>query len=293
MPKLQRTGRHLFWCCLFVLVCGFQGAADENRWTSGIVEEEQSIAESLAYERILYTTADKQPVRAHVLSVDDLNSDWKLDVMGSFGILIPPRVFAEKSKATAVVNGGFFSFQNHEGIGLIAYNNRVLYSPAGKERYRGTLGITPNGVLIGQLNPVDIDRYQIQTEKSNWNSAYSALAAGPILVRDATNYLQVENQGFNRTQLAPRTAIGRITQNKVLLIVVDGRQPGWSRGVTLNELAELFLSFGAEQALNLDGGGSSTMVIDDEIVNRPSDHAEPGKPGRERPVANAIGLFEK
>ncbi len=293
MPKLQRTDQHIFLCLLFVLLCGFDGAADEAWWTSGIVEEKRSIAEGLAYERTLYTTADEQPVRSHVLSVDNLNTAWELDVMGSFGVLIPPTVFADQSNATAVVNGGFFSFQNHEGIGLIAYNNRVLYSPAGKERYRGTLGITPHGILIGQLDPVDIRQYQIQTEKSNWNSAYSSLAAGPILVQDATNYLQIRNQGFNRTQLAPRTGIGRIAQDEILLVVVDGRQPGWSRGITLNELAELFLSFGAEQALNLDGGGSSIMVIDGEIVNRPSDHAEPGKAGRERPVANAIGVFEK
>jgi len=80
---------------------------------------------------------------------------------------------------------------------------------------------------------------------------------------------------------------------EVLIVVIDGRQPEWSAGVTLPELAEFFVSLGAEQALNLDGGGSSTMLIQNEIVNRPSDYAIPGQPGRERAVANVVALLKK
>ena len=67
--------------------------------------------------------------------------------------------------------------------------------------------------------------------------------------------------------------------------MVDGRS-NTSRGLTLQELATYFLRLGARDAVNLDGGGSSVMVINGEVVNKPSD-------GRERTVSMALGLFPK
>ncbi|MEM7417697.1 MAG: phosphodiester glycosidase family protein [Gemmatimonadota bacterium] len=83
----------------------------------------------------------------------------------------------------------------------------------------------------------------------------------------------------------PRTAVGYDSAGDVLwLVVVDGRQLPHSAGMTLPELARLFGYLGADEALNLDGGGSSAMVIDGRPVNRPSD------PTGERAVANALAL---
>jgi exopolysaccharide biosynthesis protein len=74
---------------------------------------------------------------------------------------------------------------------------------------------------------------------------------------------------------------------------VDGRQPFYSEGITLNELARLMISLGAQDAMNLDGGGSSTMVVASKdgqprILNSPIDNYIPG---RERPVANHLGVY--
>jgi hypothetical protein len=88
----------------------------------------------------------------------------------------------------------------------------------------------------------------------------------------------------------PRTAAG-VTRDggTLVLLVVDGRQPGWSAGATLVELADVMLEQGAWTALNFDGGGSSTFwwraphEADGKVQNRPSD-------GRVRPVANALGV---
>jgi hypothetical protein len=82
----------------------------------------------------------------------------------------------------------------------------------------------------------------------------------------------------------PRTAIGVSRSGRLLLVTVDGRQPGYSAGMTLAELATLFLQLDATAAMNLDGGGSTAMVIDGRVVNRPSDASG------ERPVGNAIGV---
>lgn len=83
----------------------------------------------------------------------------------------------------------------------------------------------------------------------------------------------------------PRTAVGYdLDERRVWLLVVDGRQPPHSAGMTLPELADLFEALGAEEALNLDGGGSTTLVLRGEAVNRPSDAAG------ERPVVNALAV---
>lgn len=94
--------------------------------------------------------------------------------------------------------------------------------------------------------------------------------------------------------VAPRTAIGLDGPGKrLILIVVDGRQPLYSQGATIAELAELMLYYGGDNAILLDGGGSSTLVIDWpgkglRVINSPIDLY---LPGRERAVANHFGIF--
>lgn len=80
---------------------------------------------------------------------------------------------------------------------------------------------------------------------------------------------------------APRTAIGMTSTGKILFVTVDGRQPALSVGVTLVELSEIMQEFGAEEAVNLDGGGSTTMVIEGEVINSLSG-------GTQRKVADAL-----
>ena len=80
----------------------------------------------------------------------------------------------------------------------------------------------------------------------------------------------------------PRTAVAKLKDGKFLMVTVDGRQAGGSVGMSLQELAEYLLSIGAIDAMNLDGGGSTTMFLDGKIVNTPSD-----KEG-ERKVSDAI-----
>ena len=96
----------------------------------------------------------------------------------------------------------------------------------------------------------------------------------------------------------PRSAVGLTADGRTLiLLAVDGRQEGHSRGVTLAELAALFKSLGADSAINLDGGGSSSMVLRDpatgvySIANQPSDVSLSRLPMRvERPVIDVVGI---
>jgi exopolysaccharide biosynthesis protein len=100
--------------------------------------------------------------------------------------------------------------------------------------------------------------------------------------------------GLDDREREPRTAIGINRNGRYLyLLVVDGRQPFYSDGATFLELADLLVDQGAFFAMALDGGGSSTMVIQGEngepvILNSPIDNYIPG---RERPVANHFGVY--
>jgi hypothetical protein len=97
---------------------------------------------------------------------------------------------------------------------------------------------------------------------------------------------EVELTGSFATTRHPRTALGWREDGTLLLVVVDGRQPGYSEGMSLFELTELFRALGAVEALNLDGGGSTTLVVAGAVANRPSDREG------EREVANAVLLLE-
>jgi hypothetical protein len=110
-----------------------------------------------------------------------------------------------------------------------------------------------------------------------------AVGGFPVIVQNGRDVV-AEQEGINENfgpRRHPRTAVGWNAQ-RLLLVVVDGRQPAWSVGMTLAELAALFIRLGATDAINLDGGGSSAMVIRGRVVNRPSDAQG------EREVGNAL-----
>jgi exopolysaccharide biosynthesis protein len=95
------------------------------------------------------------------------------------------------------------------------------------------------------------------------------------------------------SQTQPRTAIGVDKRGKnLVIVVVDGRQPGYSEGATLAELASFLVEHGVYTGMNLDGGGSSTLVMErggrPAVLNSPINN---GIPGRERPVGNHLGIF--
>jgi len=113
-----------------------------------------------------------------------------------------------------------------------------------------------------------------------------AVGGGPRLVRDGRVSIEAEAEGIGAafvTTRHPRTAVG-FNEQKFFWVTVDGRQPGYSVGMTLPELAALMVELGCQQALNLDGGGSTTFWVRGKVLNQPSDR-------RERPVANALLLF--
>jgi hypothetical protein len=130
-----------------------------------------------------------------------------------------------------------------------------------------------------QLRPADPSR------ANPWTDAEDILAAGPKLVTngkvDVTDVREKMIPTF-ATDLHPRTAIAESADGRVLLVTADGRRPPERVGLALDDLARLLIELGAREAINLDGGGSTAMVVKGQIVNFPTD------PTGERPVSDAI-----
>src|SRR5919198_3418264 len=120
-----------------------------------------------------------------------------------------------------------------------------------------------------------------------WSNVMDAIGGGPIVVRNGKPGFR-SFESFTTGQLAtrnPRTAVGQTADGRILLVAVDGRQPGYSTGLTNFELALLMMRLGAVTASALDSGGSTTMAFDGKLLNRPSDA------GGERAVAEALLVF--
>ncbi|MRX72676.1 hypothetical protein GJU40_11005 [Bacillus lacus] len=120
---------------------------------------------------------------------------------------------------------------------------------------------------------------------AGWENVKESIAGNYLLVKDSKKTDLPSNSFTSVT--APRTAVGIKEDGSVFFTVVDGRQPGFSEGITVFELQDLMFDLGAVQALNLDGGGSSTFAARQpgesglSVVNSPSD-------GFERSVANSL-----
>lgn len=119
-----------------------------------------------------------------------------------------------------------------------------------------------------------------------WEGVEELLGAGPMLVANgALHNTEIAEcfQSLGSTSRHPRTAAGWAKDGALLLLVLDGRSKT-SRGATLDETAAILLAHGAQEALNLDGGGSTTLWVAGQVQNQPSDRSG------ERPVASILAL---
>jgi hypothetical protein len=121
--------------------------------------------------------------------------------------------------------------------------------------------------------------------RPGWNEIASAVGGGPVLVRDGAPVFRAF-EAFGAEQLlprSPRTGVGQLADGRILLVVTDGRQPGYSVGMTNFELAQTMVRLGAVRASAFDSGGSSTLAFDGSLLNRPSG-------GIERAIASSLQL---
>lgn len=180
---------------------------------------------------------------------------------------------ARDQGAIAVVNGTFYS-SSCVSRNLVKVDGELLTT--NQIRRAGSAAL-----LVDQQGRVSMRK---TGRDENPEEAYHAMGGFPQLVSGSEIEISpLETTGFFRSR-HPRTAVGVMDENTLVLVVADGRSSS-SGGLSMQELAEYMKSIGAKSAMNLDGGGSSMMWLREEgVVNRPSD-------GSERRVSDGLGIF--
>ena len=178
-------------------------------------------------------------------------------------------VIAERHDAVLAVNGDYYNYKDKNGLII---RNGVLYRDAASTRDQllvmsdGTFVALPSGTYTGGEGQKYIDEGVVQS-----------FSFGPLLVNDG-QAVELPSKYIISTKdtiREPRTAIGQVDANHYVVIVADGRRDGWSdKGMTLQELQQVFVEQGCKVAYNLDGGGSATMVMGAERVNKTSGSRE-------------------
>ena len=224
----------------------------------------------------------------NVLVVDQKKAKRRFALTALEGKLRRTSQAALDSGAIVAINGSFYNTRPpYNSACYLKINGEVIFERSGKmgDRDGGAVLIDDRGrVSVEQGDPDDPQWVSTRTEPS-------IIGSGPMMLQDG----QRIDMGTGAFVILrhPRTAIGT-SGNKVYLVTVDGRSKGNSLGVNLNELANILKWLGAENALNLDGGGSTTMYIEGQpengIVNRPCDNQKFDRQG-ERRVSNSLLLL--
>lgn len=128
-----------------------------------------------------------------------------------------------------------------------------------------------------------INESEISAQELIENGAVHVFSFGPGLIEDGDIIVDADDEVDRAKASNPRTAIGILDENHYVFVVSDGRS-NESEGLTLKELALFMQSLGVQYAYNLDGGGSSTMVFLDEVINNPTS----GHSNGERPVTDIV-----
>lgn len=210
------------------------------------------------------------------------STDARLQISYRQGELIKTSEFAELDDALIAVNGSYFDMEAGGTVTFLKVQDSVITEGSRERRlYSENGGIGWNS---------DLDPQIFARPNDGWAGIHfeNVLAAGPLLILDSETR-EFNNDPFNQNR-HPRTAVAKTEDNRLLLLTVDGRS-FQSYGMTIPELAAFLKSKNAIDALNLDGGGSTSMWIKNKetegLVNYPSDNLEFDHEG-ERGVSNAL-----
>jgi exopolysaccharide biosynthesis protein len=260
-----------------IMTCRTYGQSPHDTLTiTEINWENTKISEGITLKSAL-TNLFNSLQAIYIADIDTSAADFE------FGVAVPDSLMAtsaiaESEGALAAINGTFFNIKEGYNVHYVRVDDSVIAVTDEKE-----FGIRATGVFTADGEDTDIFSWGPEREDAAGRESEDAIVSGPLLTDDGID-ITLALTGFN-TNRHPRSLIGATTDGHILFIVVDGRQPGYADGMTLFELRALARSLGCTDALNLDGGGSSTLYIEgrgeEGVVNKPS-----GK--TQRPVASII-----
>jgi exopolysaccharide biosynthesis protein len=252
------------------------GIVGNQTWTSlrssGTSNTTPTISGAKGYKKLRMFNSD-----VHVYEIrDDEKPKFTFGVRGKL-----ERVsnVVRNEGAVAGINGGFFNFNgSSEHLGMVVVDGKWYTSPS--NNFLDFI-IWKNGkVTIENLHGYDATKLnQFQRD------AEFAIGTSYGLIRDGKIDTENRNKFAHSNQRHPRTLLGQHKDGHIIYVVVDGRTLGNS-GVAAIESQRIMTSLGCINAVNLDGGGSSTMVVNGRVVNKPSG-------GTERAVGSILLVVKK
>jgi hypothetical protein len=256
----------------------------------------RELFEGVTYRRLVRYLP--RPMIAHVLVIDKKtkglqffvtppDNDWK-QTENPLNARTTSRFLSDFGMQIAINGDGFTPWWSRGPLDYYPHEGDPV-APNGYAASKGEIysdRIRPDE--IGLAPTLYISRLNVLTFNHPPSKVFHAISGDRMVVMQGQPV-----EGLDDSELDPRTAIG-INRNGrwIYIVVVDGRQPFYSEGATFSDLAGILIDLGAYTAMAMDGGGSSTMVVEGEngqpvILNSPIDLYIPG---RERPVANHLGV---
>lgn len=270
---------------MFLFCCGIytamaQTASDSLALVSADWQVE-TLQKGILFRKAVFTSLYGVPQEVSIFEISPKHTNWDV-------LIHNPKektsVAARKAGAVAAINGSYFDMQVGNSVCYLRKDGTVIDTTS-----VGTLATVSNGAVLVRKGKLQLTPWSKQDEKACTLKKGTVLVSGPLMLLDGkARDLSACNQGFVNTK-HPRSAVALTKDKKVLLIVVDGRLKGKSEGVNIPELTHMIRILGGKDALNLDGGGSSTLwsaaLPDKGIANTPCGSAE-------RQVGNSLCVFQ-
>lgn len=257
-----------------------------NQWNT------KTIAKGIVWKQANFNNLFKSRQEVNIVEFELNNKHFEPGLAAISKGMLKTSEFANQENAIVAINGSFFDTKVGGSVTYVRKDgNTVNFSTMNKD---GKISERANAALMIDNENRTVQIVGAEKENINWEEqlvAKDIMVCGPLLLQN--NFLvKLENNAFNKNR-HPRSAIA-ITDDRLLFITVDGRNKN-AEGMNLDELAYFLKIMGVHSALNLDGGGSTTLYIkgigESGIVNYPSDNKLFDHEG-ERPVANVI-LIQK
>lgn len=227
----------------------------------------------------------KQKIEILEFSKKLLKNNFTIGIAYNQTVLEQTSKFAESNNAIAAINGSFFNIDEGGSATYLEKNDSVIANTRDAELKWGVEDSIINGaIILTKDNIIEIDFAKPKPFYEKSPNESFVLVTGPVLILNSIPQKLPEMVFSSKRH--PRTCIG-LTNDSIIFLTVDGRSKS-ADGMSLYELQKYMFDLGCVDAINLDGGGSTTMWIKNiGVVNTPSD-----KKG-ERPVANSLLLLNR
>ncbi len=284
----------LYCCCLHQAIPQSVAAVQHTKEKDKISRaawKQEKIADGIVWKYCHFPELFGAKQSINVLEVDLNKSAITIRVVQEDTLLLPVSTLGKRAGGIAAINGNFFHTEEGGSVCFLKIDGKIIDTSRTDLTEMFFLDQLDDAALvIDQNNQVNL----LPEPASGWKSLThlpTILSSGPLLLKEGA-IVKSTRHSFNDSRYG-RTGVGITANNHLLLITADGNTSG-AAGMSIDQFATVFFAFSCRQAINLDGGGSSTMWISGKpykgVVNYPSDNKKFDHDG-ERSVANAVVII--